>query len=382
MRKILLLTVCCTLVCSLSGCIVLRRGSSNEYRSDEELADEMIENIIDCAEKEDVKALTELFSQYAKDSTLNLTEQAEDFIEFFQGQCKSWKGNASSHEKSEHGKTIWRELRGQYSVITDEAQYKISYIYIPFHREEPDKAGLTAIEITTEETFNKDWFLWSLDQKPGIYVTEDKEERFSEQRLITPEELIRAAGLTKEQYRGADLEQFIEDFAITEEDVDTLNIPLLLEEYEPDRKDGLIDVSYLIEDDIENRTFDFTENVYAIAFMENKNTGTECVYYDLPDRKRYQTSDAYLFDDLYQTQAGYYADGQQMVEALDKYGVFSWESGTDEEEITDPQYMVLAVEYEDGTVFRVKASGLLSQVLPDEYDEVREMLLSGEYSGS
>ena len=272
MRKILLLTVCCTLVCSLSGCIVLRRGSSNEYRSDEELADEMIENIIDCAEKEDVKALTELFSQYAKDSTLNLTEQAEDFIEFFQGQCKSWKGNASSHEKSEHGKTIWRELRGQYSVITDEAQYKIAYIYIPFHREEPDKAGLTAIEITTEETFNKDWFLWSLDQKPGIYVTEDKEERFSEQRLITPEELIRAAGLTKEQYRGADLEQFIEDFAITEEDVDTLNIPLLLEEYEPDRKDGLIDVSYLIEDDIENRTSDFTENVYAIAFMENKNT--------------------------------------------------------------------------------------------------------------
>ena len=171
-------------------------------------------------------------------------------------------------------------------------------------------------------------------------MTEDKEEMLSEQRLITPEELIRAAGLTKEQYRGADLEQFIEDFAITEEDVDTLNIPLLLEEYEPDRKDGLIDVSYLIEDDIENRTSDFTEDVYAIAFMENKNTGTECVYYDLPDRKRYQTSDAYLFDDLYQTQAGYYADGQQMVEALDKYGVFSWESGTDEEEITDPQYMV------------------------------------------
>ena len=68
------------------------------------------------------------------------------------------------------------------------------------------------------------------------------------------------------------------------------------------------------------------------------------------------------------------------MEALDKYGVFSWESGTSEEGITDPQYMVLAVEYEDGTVFRVNASGLLSQVLPDEYDEVREMLLSGEYS--
>ena len=273
-------------------------------------------------------------------------------------------------------------VRGHYSVITDEAQYEIAYIYIPFYREEPDKEGLTAIEITTEETFNKDGFLWSLEQKPGIYVTEDKEEMLSEQSLITPEELIRAAGLTKEQYRGVDLEQFIEDFAITEEDVDTLNIPLLLEEYEPERKFGMYDVSYLLEDDIEERTSDFTENVYAIAFMENRNTSTECVYYDILDSKRYQTSDAYLFDDLYQTQAGYYADGQQIVEALDKYGVFGWESGTGEEEITDPQYMVLAVEYDDGTVFRVKASGLLSQVLPDEYDEVREMLLSGEHSGS
>ena len=382
MRKILLLTVCCALVCSLSGCIVLRRGSSNEYRSDEELADEMIENIIDCAEKEDAKALTGLFSQYAGDSTLNLTEQAEEFIEFFQGECKSWKGNASSHEKSEHGKITWRELRGHYSVITDEAQYEIAYIYISFYREEPDKEGLTAIEITTEETFNKDEFLWSLEQKPGIYVTEDKEEMLSEQRHALSQSLIRAAGLTKEQYRGVDLEQFIEDFDITTEDVDTLNIPLLLEEYEPDRKDGLADVSYLLEDDIEERTSDFTENVYAIAFMENRNTSTECVYYDILDSKRYQTSDAYLFDDLYQTQAGYYADGQQIVEALDKYGVFGWESGTGEEEITDPQYMVLAVEYDDGTVFRVKASGLLSQVLPDEYDEVRDMLLSGEYSGS
>ena len=76
------------------------------------------------------------------------------------------------------------------------------------------------------------------------------------------------------------------------------------------------------------------------------------------------------------------ADGQQIIEALDKYGVFGWESGTGEEEITDPQHMVLAVLYDDGTVFRVEASGLLSQALPDEYDEVKEMLLSGEYSGS
>lgn len=201
----------------------------------------------------------------------------------------------------------------------------------------------------------------------------------SEESLLTPEELIRAAGLTKEQYRGVDLEQFIEDFAIMEEDVDVLNIPLLLQEYDPDAASS--DVNSILEDDITERTAAYTENVHAIAFLENKATDTECVYYDLENRRRYRTSNEYLFSDLGQAEPEDYADGQQMAEALDEYGVFTWESGTDEEEITDPQYMVLAVEYEDGTVFRVKASGLLSQVLPDEYGEVREMLLSGEHSG-
>ena len=374
--------VCCTLVCGLNGCTFFGSGSSNEFRSDEELADEMIENIIDCAEKEDAQALTGLFSQYAKDSTFNLTKQAEDFLDFFQGECADWKGNASSHQKSEYGKIVWRELRGQYSITTEDAQYEIAYIYIPFDREEPEKEGLTAVEITTEEIFHKEDFFWSLDQKPGIYVSEGKEETFLERRLLSPEEMIQKAGLTEEQVRGIDLEEFIQDFAITEKDVDTLNIPLLLKEYEPDYKGRVIDVSYLLEDDIESRTSDFTRDAIAIAFMENKNTSTECVYYDLLQDRRYQTSDAYLFDNLYQTQAGYYSNGQQILQGLDKYKVFTWESKTDEEEITDPQSMVLAIEYADGTVFRIEASGLLSQVLPGAYKEVREMLLSGEYNKS
>ena len=201
-------------------------------------------------------------------------------------------------------------------------------------------------------------------------------------KIRSIEELIQAADLTKEQYSGVDLEQFIEDFSVTKEDVNTLNIPLLLKEYEPDYKGRVIDVSYLLEDDIESRTSDFTSDAIAIAFMENKNTSTECVYYDLLQDRRYQTSDAYLFDNLYQTQAGYYSNGQQILQGLDKYKVFTWESKTDEEEITDPQSMVLAIEYADGTVFRIEASGLLSQVLPGAYKEVREMLLSGEYNKS
>ena len=46
----------------------------------------MIENIIGCAEKEDAKALTGLFSQYAGDSTLNLTETGGRIHRVFSGR--------------------------------------------------------------------------------------------------------------------------------------------------------------------------------------------------------------------------------------------------------------------------------------------------------
>ena len=140
----------------------------------------------------------------------------------------------------------------------------------------------------------------------------------SEESLLTPEELIRAAGLTKEQYRGVDLERFIEDFAITEEDVDVLNIPLLLQEYDPDAASS--DVNSILEDDITERAAAYTENVHAIAFLENRATDTECVYYDLENGRRYRTSNEYLFSDLGQAEPEDYADGQQMAEALDEYG--------------------------------------------------------------
>ena len=63
--------------------------------------------------------------------------------------------NASSSAKSEYGETVLRELKAHYTVITDEEQYEIAFIYCPLDSEEPDKVGLTAAEITTEETLAK-----------------------------------------------------------------------------------------------------------------------------------------------------------------------------------------------------------------------------------
>ena len=109
----------------------------------------------------------------------------------------------------------------------------------------------------------------------------EEENMDTEKKLLTADELIRLAGISEEQYRDVDLEQFIKDFEITEDDIETLNIGLLLEEYSDTETE---DVSDLLRGGITERTSDFTEGVSAVAFLENINTDNECVYYDLEER--------------------------------------------------------------------------------------------------
>lgn len=197
-----------------------------------------------------------------------------------------------------------------------------------------------------------------------------KVERMETEKILTVDELIRLSGITEADYRDVDLQQFIEDYAITEENVESLNIKLLLENY-----DGEEDVSDIFAGTAQERKDDFTTGVAAIAFYENVNTGTECVYYDLAAKERYRAADCFLFSDLDQTEAEPYGDGEMLIDKMDSLGVFSWESSSDSELMEDAQSMELAVKYEDGTVFHVSSTGILSQLLPDTYTEIRTLLL-------
>ena len=197
-----------------------------------------------------------------------------------------------------------------------------------------------------------------------------KVERMETEKILTVDELIRLSGITEADYRDVDLQQFIEDYAITEENVESLNIKLLLENY-----DGEEDVSDIFAGTAQERKDDFTTGVAAIAFYENVNTGTECVYYDLAAKERYRAADCFLFSDLDQTEAEPYGDGEMLIDKMDSLGVFSWENSSDPEYMEDAQSMELAVKYEDGTVFHVSSTGILSQLLPDTCTEIRTLLL-------
>ena len=197
-------------------------------------------------------------------------------------------------------------------------------------------------------------------------------ENMETEKLLTVDELIRLSGITEADYSDVDLQQFIDDYAITEENVDSLNIKLLLENYDGEERR---DVSDIFAGTAQERTENFTAGVTAIAFYENVNTGTECVYYDLAAGERYRASDCFLFSDLRQAEAEPYGDGKMLIDKMDSLGVFSWKSSSDPEFLEDAQSMELAVKYEDGTVFHVSSTGILSQLFPDTYTEIRTLLL-------
>ena len=198
-----------------------------------------------------------------------------------------------------------------------------------------------------------------------------EEGNMDTKKLLTEDELIRLSGISEDQYRDVDLEQFIKDFEITEDDIETLNISLLLEEYSDTEPE---DVSELLRGEITERTSDFTEGVTAVAFLENTNTDNECVYYDLEKGTRYRASYAYLSLICHRQSRRHMRKGSSWSMNLKSRGVLV-SSQSSEEPVIDGQYMVLAVEYDDGTVFRVSADGILSQLLPDSYAAVRDMLL-------
>ena len=211
----------------------------------------------------------------------------------------------------------------------------------------------------------------------GTDKSETAEEytEMADTKLISVEELFNISGLSADDYKDIDLEKFIDDYEITEDNAKSLNIRLLLDEY--GAVSNIKDVNYIFDSQNPVREADFTADAAAIAFYENINTGLHCVYYDLENALRYETTEGFLFDDLNLAEAADYADGRELLEKLESEGVFTWSSASDTDGIDDYQSMELAVLYKDGSAFRVTASGILSELLPAEYDKIKKMLFEG-----
>ncbi len=202
----------------------------------------------------------------------------------------------------------------------------------------------------------------------------DSEVKTESVTLISKEEMIRICELSEEEYAGRDLDEFIDYYMLTEDNVRDYNIHDLLDFYFYNPNN----VEYIFDKSAEKRRSDFTKDAVKIAFFENKNTTPYSVYIDLTEKKKWAYEYEDVFWDLDRFEGKDISDAEidAMLEKMDELGVFSLKDKRDHSNITDPMSFTFVIEYKDGSRFRVSRSGRPSKILPKFYKEWRELLFS------
>lgn len=213
----------------------------------------------------------------------------------------------------------------------------------------------------------------------GSAANEIKNEENNEMQasnLVTVDELLEKCKIPTGEYPTEEIQAFISECELTPELIDKLNIKLLLDDF--CKQKHARNVENVFNSNNPVRKDNYTEDIEAIAFYVNRNTGIKCVYYDVKEGKMYLLKEGYLFDDLNKVQAESIGDCRELIKKIDNMGVFEWKSASDTEDVVDPQSMGFAVVYEDGTFFNVSASGVVSRMMPDNYSFVEDLLLREE----
>lgn len=214
------------------------------------------------------------------------------------------------------------------------------------------------------------------DSNTGLsYTTAD----WDASKQLTPLQLIEFAGLHEGQYSNELLERFIRYYDITVQNVQSLNIELLLSGFAKTKP--IKNVSSIFSEDTTDITTRFAGDIIAIAFYENINTSTNCVYYDFTTNLRYKANDMNMFSDLLQIEPKVLAsdEAEALREAIISSGVLQWKNFTTmEPDISDPQSMCIAIRFSDGYVYRTEATGVLSECGFSQYETLRELLLGDD----
>ena len=202
-----------------------------------------------------------------------------------------------------------------------------------------------------------------------------EEQTMSQTKQLTPSQLISIVGLPQNQYDTDYLQRFIEYFDISESNVHSLNIELLLSSFE--ELDNAIDVRSIFTETPSASVSADPEQIIAVAFYQNINTGIDSVYYDFETLSCYKAKDIDLFYDLSQVSpiALSAPEAESIRSRIIELGVLDWQSFKKIEDISDPQSMGIAIRFADGSLFRVTASGLLYKDGPSHYAEVKDLLL-------
>ncbi len=197
-------------------------------------------------------------------------------------------------------------------------------------------------------------------------------ERNDDMVLLNKDELIKLCGLSNDEYEDKDLDAFIHYYKFTEDNVKLFNIHNLLANFEERRN-----VESIFNEVYEKQINDFTQNVDCIAFVENKNTTVNSIYIDVKNNRRWAYKGDYIFYDLnkYNYEDISNEDIDTLLSNIYDLGVFTLSDMVNSSKDTsDPMSFTFVVKYMDGSCFRVRRTGIPSDICPEYYSQWHNLM--------
>lgn len=165
-KIVAMLCIVCTVVMQTSCSF---RGGRMLVRSDGQIADARLEQILSALKDKNKEALKGLFSKQALDETKDFDDGIEYVFDFFQGNVESWERDTlSSGEKIRHGKKSVM-ITSFYLVNTDVNQYMFFVIDYAKDTIKPNNEGMYTLRVIKAEDEETEFGYWQDMTIPGIY---------------------------------------------------------------------------------------------------------------------------------------------------------------------------------------------------------------------
>lgn len=165
----LLVLVSLLLVSSCNKLEDVSSGAEGIFVSEDQKADERMEQIISALKDKDKEALKSLFSKKAIDEADDFDSETDSLFNFIQGDIESWESDGwASSESIEYGKKSLM-IRFGFTIKTDKDTYDFFVIDYSVDTINPDNQGVYMLELI-DNYGERELESWQDRMRAGIYI--------------------------------------------------------------------------------------------------------------------------------------------------------------------------------------------------------------------
>lgn len=123
-----------------------------DISSDEKIAEETFEKILESIQEKNEKSLKNLFSTKALNEAENFETNMEYFFNLYQGELVSWtkSGGPSISQKNEYG-TKTKRIVYWYDIKTSKENYIVFVLQYSIDMKDPENEGIYALRMIKED---------------------------------------------------------------------------------------------------------------------------------------------------------------------------------------------------------------------------------------